>query len=138
MVHFPPLPPLPEPPELPADPRQRSLPSFAAQLSDALGDSTHFRTANTTSGFHAAAVDLGRLKAAMERGIQRLDMETIRSRWDADVRAWLTRLLLTWVQRAKEASFDLRELGIHVRFETQDDAGYYQYAFDVMPGRKER
>jgi hypothetical protein len=121
---------------LPADPRQRHLPSIGARLSDALGDAMHIQTNNTTTGFHAAAVDLGRLKSELERGIQRLDMDAVRGRWTADIRAWMTRLVFSWVQRAKELNFDLRERGIHLRIETQDDAGYYHYAFDVMPGRK--
>lgn len=95
-----------------------------------------FQTSNTTTGFHASAVDLGRLKSELERAIVRFDMETVHARWGVDLGAWMTRLVFSWVQRAKELKFDLRERGVRVQIETQDDAGYYDYAFDVMPGRK--
>lgn len=97
----------------------------------------HLQAANTTTGYFAAAVDLGRLKAALELGVQRFDIAAIHARWAVDLRGWMTRLVFAWVQRAKKLHFDLRERGVYVRVRTQDDLGAYEYALDVMPGRKE-
>lgn len=138
LVHFPPLPALPEPPQLAPDPRQRTLQRISANLAGLLADGMQLGTANTTHGFHASAVDLGRLKAALEDGLRRFDMDTLRARWDVDIRVWVAALLMRWVQRVKEADFDVREIGVHLRVRTQDDAGYYDYAFDIFPGRPAR
>lgn len=138
VVHFPPLPPLPGPPRLPPDPRQRFLPNFAARLSEALGDEIHLQANNTSTGFPASAVDLGRLKSELEHGLQRFDMNIIRERWSIDVRVWMTRLVFSWVQRGKELNYDLRERGVRMRLVTRDDLGEYEYSFDVFPGRVDR
>lgn len=137
IVHFPPLPPLPEPPRSGADPRQRGLQRITGGLSGLLGDGVHLQTANTAAGFFASAVDLGRLKAALEDGLRRFDIDTLRARWDIDVRPW-TADVSTWVQRVKELHFDLRERGVRLRVHTQDDLGYYEYALDIFPGRPAR
>jgi hypothetical protein len=138
LVHFPPLPPQPEPPHAGADPRQSNLQRITANLAGLLGDGMQLGTTNTTHGFHAAAVDLGRLKAALEEGLRRFDIASLHARWEVDIRDWAAELLPRWVQRLKEASFDLRDNGVHVRLRTQDDLGYYDYAFDIFPGRRPR
>lgn len=138
VVHFPPLPPLPEPPRPGADPRQRSLQHVASGLAGLLGDGVHLQTANTSTGFFASAVDLGRLKAALEDGLRRFDIDALRARWDVDVREWTADLLSTWVQRVKQIGLDLRERGVRLHVHTQDDLGYYEYVFDVFPGRAPR
>lgn len=138
LVHFPPLPPLPEPPRVGDDPRQRTMQRVTANLSRLLADEMRLQTANTTTGFFASAVDLGRLKTALEDGLQRFDIDTIRARWEVDVRDWIADLVARWVQRVKQLSFDLRELGVHLHVHTQDDLGYYEYRFDVFPGRPPR
>jgi len=43
--------------------------------------------------------------------------------------------ILTCIQRCKEMNFEFAEHGIRITLETQDDYGYYTYAFDVFPGR---
>lgn len=121
---------------MPPDPRQRFLPNLAARLSEALGDEMHLQASNTSTGFFASAVDLGRLKLALEEGLQRFDIDIIRARWTVDVRAWMTRLVFSWVQRGKELHYDLGERGVHLRLVTRDDLGEYEYAFDVFPGRQ--
>ena len=100
-----------------------------------MGSDMEIATANTSRGFPAAAVDLGRLQEELEAGLRRLDMKQVRARWGEDVSTWMVRLLMTWVQRCKMVRFRLRRQGINVRLETQDDRGYYRYEFDVFPGR---
>jgi hypothetical protein len=136
VVRFPPLPRVPIPPGGRRDPRQTRLAAVVESLSRALGDDAHVGTANFTSGFAASAVDLGRLKDLLEGGIARLDMGQVRARWKADVFEWMRRTIRLWVQRCKLLRFRLRDEGIRVEIETQDDAGYYTYGFDVFPGRR--
>ena len=93
LVHFPPLPPLPEPRRVGDDPRQRTMQRVTANLSRLLADEMRLQTANTTTGFFASAVDLGRLKTALEDGLQRFDIDTIRARWEVDVRDWIADLV---------------------------------------------
>lgn len=138
IVHFPPLPPIPEPPRVGVDPRQRNLQRITGNLTGLLGGDVHIQSANTTVGFFASAVDLGRLKTVLEGGLQRFDIDTIRARWDVDIRDWIGDLVAGWVQRVKELNFDLRETGVHLRVRTQDDLGYYDYGFDIFPGRRPR
>jgi hypothetical protein len=138
LVHFPPLPPLPDPPQTGADPRQRRMQHVTANLAGLIGDGMQLATANTRTGFFAAAVDLGRLRAALEEGLQRFDIDVLRARWDIDVRDWMAALVMRWVQRVKELNFDLRERGVSLRVHTQDDLGYYEYVFDIFPGRPPR
>jgi hypothetical protein len=89
---------------------------------------------NFATGFHASAVDLGRLQVALGRGIGRLDMVQVESRWD-EIRTWMRGVLRAWVQRCKMLHIERLETGIHVKLQTQDDRGYYSYEFDVFPGR---
>jgi hypothetical protein len=90
---------------------------------------------NFATGFYASAVDLGRLQAALGRGIARLNMAQVEARWD-EIRTWMSGVLRAWVQRYKMVHIERRETGVHVRLETQDDRGYYSYEFDVFPGRR--
>jgi hypothetical protein len=92
--------------------------------------------ANTVNGFPASAVNVGRLKEALESAIAAFDMPLVAERWDADVSRWMGATLMAWVQRCKSIKFDKRERGLRVEIETQDDLGYYEYAFDVFPGKK--
>ena len=62
-------------------------------------------------------------------------MAQLKERWTEDIRDWMHALLRTWVQRCKRRSLRYRGNGVHVVLETQDDHGYYQYEFDVFPGR---
>jgi hypothetical protein len=91
--------------------------------------------ANTQVGFPASAVDLGRLKDALETGLAAFDMRELRRRWRVDLGDWTRRLILAWTQRCKLLKMRVRARGISVEIETQDDAGYYTYSFDVFPGR---
>lgn len=137
---FPPLPPRPEPPRFPPDQRQAAFHGItgrlAEQITGAVADDFGFATANTVTGFPASAVDLGRLREALESGIAAFDSALVHERWDIDVSRWLRATVLRWIQRCKSIRLDKRERGIRVEIETQDDHGYYQYAFDVFPGKK--
>lgn len=88
-------------------------------------------------GFRASAVDLGVLQSLLNDGLRYFSMEDVRERWEIDVLRWLSGAIHAWVQRPKLMHFDLRDLGIHVLLETQDDHGYYNYEFDIFPGRKD-
>jgi hypothetical protein len=63
---------------------------------------------NLASGFHASNLDMGRLQAALGRGIAGLDMRQVASRWD-EVRGWMLGVLRTWVQRYKKLHVERRE-----------------------------
>jgi hypothetical protein len=89
---------------------------------------------NFATGFHASAVDLGRLQAALGRGVARLDMAQVEARWE-EVRTWMMGVLRAWVQRYKMVHIERHKTGIHVKLETQDDHGCYSYEFDVFAGR---
>jgi hypothetical protein len=96
---------------------------------------TTIASVNVSRGFHAASVGLAELKAAMESGIREFTIDQLHARWDDDVRTWMHSLLRLWLQRCKARRLELRENGILVELETQDDRGYYGYRFDVFPGR---
>ncbi len=138
VVLFPPLPPLPAPPRVGPDPRQRTFEAIVGAMAGPLSRRGRVGVANVARGFPASAVDLGAIQTALQRGVARLDMKQVRARWSADLFAWMRRVVLTWVQRCKLLQFRLRPRGIHVRMETQDDDGYYCYAFDVFPGKVAR
>ena len=136
VVKFPPLPTVPEPPAGMDDERQRTFVRIVEGLTGQVTeDGVHIRAANLVTGYRASAVDVGRLQELMEEALARFEMNQVRERWSDDVFAWMRRLLLTWIQRCKSIHFDLLDTGIHVQLETQDDRGYYQYEFDVFPGR---
>jgi len=136
VVPFPPLPPRPEPPHLPPDERQAQLRRIAGAIANAAGEDFGVAVANTVSGFPASAVDVGRLKTALESGVAGFSMGLVRQRWDVDVAHWLGGTVLSWVQRCKTLRMDKRDHGVRVEIETQDDLGHYTYVFDVFPGRR--
>ena len=132
VVAFPPLPRVPRPPDAAADPRQAGARHVIGQLqssADLLASGPNFAT-----GFWASAVDLGRLQDVLERGLRRFDPASVERRWP-EVERWMHDALRSWVQRRKVVRIERRERGIRVEFTTQDDRGYYDYAFDVFPGR---
>lgn len=135
VVPFPPLPPIPIRPVGPADARQQTFHRIIGGITDELLDHGEVGTINTATGFRASAVDLGALQEMMEDGLAHFDMARVRERWETDVRAWLIEMLRSWVQRCKFMHFDPAENGIHIQIQTQDDRGYYEYEFDVFPGR---
>ncbi|TKC99122.1 hypothetical protein [Polyangium fumosum] len=134
VVRFPPLPRLPPPPRFPQDPRQRQTSRILGGIARAVSNEMVVSGPNLVKGFPASAVDLGRLKTALERGVHRLDAEQVAERWD-EVFAWMCRVVGAWVQRSKMLRIVQCEGGIRVEIQTQDDHGYYDYAFDVFPGR---
>jgi hypothetical protein len=135
VVAFPPLPAVPRPPRLPSDPRQRTAAHIVGSIAEMAHKTMHLAGPNFATGFHASAVDLGRLQAALGRGIARLDTGQVEGRWD-EVREWMIGVLRVWVQRCKGMKIERLENGVHVELETQDDEGYYSYGFDVFPGRR--
>jgi hypothetical protein len=135
VVRFPPLPPIPIRPAQPGDERQQTLHRIVGVIVDGLPEEGNVGMINTVAGFRASAVDLGALQNMIEDGLGRLDMNQIRERREDDVRRWLIELLRSWVQRCKFMHFDLAEKGIHIKIQTQDDRGYYEYEFDAFPGR---
>lgn len=135
IVRIPKLPRVPPPPEAGRDERQGTFEGIAGRLGDAMGDRMAISAANTSRGFPASRVDLGRLQAGLEEGLKRFDMKVVRSRWDVDVAGWMTRLLTSWVQRSEGIRFRLARIGVHVRLETQDDRVCCRHELDVFPGR---
>jgi hypothetical protein len=89
---------------------------------------------NMSTGYHASAVDVGRLQAALERGLARFDKSQIEARWD-EIFEWIRGVARSWVQRCKHMRIERRQDGIRIELETQDDLGYYEYGFDVFPRR---
>jgi hypothetical protein len=122
VVPFPPLPRAPRPPRLPPDPRQRQASHIIGAIAGAARRSMRLVGPDFASGFHASSVDMGRLQAALARGVAGLDMRQVDSRWD-EVREWMLGVLRTWVQRYKKLHIERRESGVRVELETQDDQG---------------
>ncbi|MDX2015359.1 MAG: hypothetical protein SFW67_34525 [Myxococcaceae bacterium] len=135
VVGFPPLPKPPAPPQLGVDPRQRRTSTILSNLGGMLaGGGAGVATANMSSGFFAASVNVGALQATLEAGLSRFTLPIVRDRWD-EVRPWIEGVLYAWTQRLKESRVELKENGVRIAIKTQDDLGYYDYAFDVFPGR---
>ena len=135
VVLFPPLARTPPPPRSRFDPRQANLARVVGALIDALGGSRCARSTNLVTGFRASAVDVGRVKTILEAGVAAFDMRQVKMRWKRDVFAWMVEAIRAWVQRCKLVRLRPREAGIRVELQTQDDEGYYDYGFDVFPGR---
>lgn len=95
----------------------------------------HVAGPNLSTGFHASAVDVGRLQGALENGLRRFDDAQLESRW-SEIFDWICRVARSWVQRCKQMRIERRQAGIHLQLETQDDLGYYKYEFDVFPRRR--
>ena len=74
------------------------------------------------------------LQQMMERNLRRFTGELMKERWD-DIFDWSLRFLRRWVQRTKRIKLERFESGIRIELQTQDDLGYYDYAFDVFPER---
>jgi hypothetical protein len=89
---------------------------------------------NLVEGFPASGVNPGVLQQTMERGLRRFTGELMTERWD-DIFDWSLRFLHRWVQRTKRIKLERFESGIRIELQTQDDLGYYDYAFDVFPER---
>ena len=137
VVRFPPLPPMPAPPLASPDPRQETFHRIVGNLQGQLGAGTTV-AANTDSGYRASAVDLGHLQEILGDAIRLFDMKAVNDRWEDDLGEWFRRTVVAWIQRLKSADFSIKDNGIHVTMETQDDRGYYQYEFDVFPGKRAR
>jgi len=90
---------------------------------------------NLTHGMGAASVNLARLQELLEGIMSALTVAEMGARWEDDVRESLQDALLEWVQRVDAFELEAHESGARVSFQTQDDFGYYQYAFDAFPGR---
>lgn len=95
----------------------------------------HVSGPNLSSGFHASAVDLGRLQSTLQRGLTRFDQVQLEARWE-EIFDWIRRVLRSWVQRCKSMRIERHDDAIYIELETQDDRGYYSYAFDVFPRRR--
>ena len=132
VVPFPPLPPIPRAPRLPLDARQAGTTRILGALTRMAEGTMRLAGPNFTTGFHASAVDLGRLQAALTRGVGRLDAAQLEARWD-EVFTWMMKVLRAWVQRYKSVKIKRNDLGVRVEIQTQDDHGYYSYGFDVFP-----
>jgi len=79
---FPPIPRPPKAPQLPADPRQSSTARIINAIAGVAESSMGVSGANLSTGFHASAVDVGRLQVALERGLTRFDENQLETRWD--------------------------------------------------------
>ena len=95
VVRFPPLPPIPAAPSSRLDVRQKRFQEFIGRFAGAVGDRRTVATINSVSGFHASAVDVGKLKTALERGIASFDMRQVRMRWN-EVFAWMRNTIREW------------------------------------------
>ena len=125
----------PDPPNGGSDPRQAFFERISGNVTRSIGNAAFVQTANTSRGYCAAAVNVGELQRMIENGLRRTNMETVAARKD-EVVAFIERLVTLWVQRLKEMNVEVRDNGIYVAIQTQDDLGYYRYTWDVFPGRR--
>jgi hypothetical protein len=132
VILFPPLPEMPEPPVIGPDPRQSGFRGIVGALTEATSEWGRIRATNLAVGYHASAPSLGVIKSAHEQALVHFDMRSVHDRWDQDLRRWLGKSLLRWIQRTKRVSTELHPNGIAVEIEAQDDLGYYRYGFDLM------
>ena len=116
------------------DPRQANTKRIIGAIVAMAKDTMALAGPNFVEGFPASAVNVGELQEAMERGLHRFTGANLVDRWD-DVFAWLVRVLRSWVQRPKQIKVKRVEQAIRIEMQTQDDLGYYDYAFDVFPDR---
>ena len=126
---FPPVAAVPPPPRLGADSRQAGSAQLIGRISELVTGHAEGRGPNLTTGYHASAVDIGKVQRALEDGLRRFDDTALEARWSV-LRAWIQRVKMMRVERAGG--------GIRVELETQDDLGYYTYGFDVFPRRTGR
>ena len=134
VVQFPPIPRVPPPPLVPEDPRQVQAARIIGAIAKVARSTMELSGPNLVKGFHASAVDLGRLQDALERGLGRFSDEQIKARWPELFR-WISDVIAAWVQRYKHMKIERTERGVHIELETQDDLGYYEYVFGVFPHR---
>lgn len=131
MAAFPPLPGIPTAPQTGIDPRQRRTREILGNLQEAIGLENK---GAPVRGYHASAVNVGKLQATLERCLRRFSEPVIEARW-GEIHVWVVDFLGVWVQRRKEIGVERHGAALHVRLKTQDDFGYYEYAFDVFPHR---
>ncbi len=131
MCPFPPAPRVPLAPNLAEDPRQSGAARVIGAIAGAAQSAMHVGGPNPSTGFHASAVDVGRLQAILERGLARFDDAQLEARWEG-IFDWIRRVIRSWVQRCKQMRIERRGNGIRIELETQDDLGYYEYGFDVL------
>ncbi len=130
--------PLRQAPEAPrfTDPRQSvgrsSLGKGTAQTGRRNGGSVMY---NFTSGMGASSVNLGQLQTIIETILADITLPELTARWNDDVSTAVQDALLEWVQRVDHFELELHESGVRVSLQTQDDFGYYHYAFDAFPER---
>jgi hypothetical protein len=117
---------------VPADRRQAIAARVIGRLEDLSQSSMSSVSTRFATGFHASAIDLGALQQVIERGISRFDDLQLAERW-SEIHDWIQRVLRAWVQRRKKVKIQRLAMGIRIELETQDDLGYYSYAFDVFP-----
>jgi len=134
---FPPIPRLPKGPQLPADPRQSGSSHIISTIANVARAGMLVSGPNLSTGFHASAVDVGRIQATLEHGLRRFDDDQVEQRWE-EIFDWIRRVLRAWVQRCKSMRIERRQTGIRIELETQDDLGYYEYGFDVLPRRRNK
>ena len=139
VVPFPPLPAAPFPPRFPPDPRQRTRNRIVGAISSQLSDGETELVADTgVTGYPASGVNLGRIKDVLEEALGRFGRAALQDRWERDVQGFVLSVLHAWVQRAKHVKADLRDNGVVIEIETQDDHGFYHYRFDVLAARVDR
>ena len=90
---------------------------------------------NLTTGMAASAVNPGKLQGLLEEMVADFEVAELTNRWRVDVHDGMQDALLEWVQRLDAFELVLHDSGVSVSLQTQDDYGYYQYGFDVFPGR---
>src|SRR5258708_18183347 len=98
VVQFPPIPRIPPPPLVPEDPRQVQAARIIGAIAKVARSTMELSGPNLVKGFHASAVDLGRLQQAMERGLGRFSDEQITARWP-ELFHWIADVIAAWVQR---------------------------------------
>lgn len=135
---FPPVPAVPPPPRLGVDTRQASSAKLLGRISALVAPSAEVGGPNLTTGYHASAVDIGKLQGVLEDGLRRFDDAAVEVRWSDELAPWIRTVLRAWIQRVKMMRVELAGEGIRVELETQDDLGYYSYGFDIFPRRTGR
>ena len=135
VAQFPPIPRVPDPPRFPPDPRQTRSARIISNIAERIAQTgMDVAGPNLVSGYHASAINLGQLQQTLEHGLSRFDQARLTARWP-EVLGWINEVLVTWIQRPKETRVELKEKGIRIELTSQDDLGYYDYAFDVFPNR---
>jgi len=133
-VELPGLRPLPPPPAL-SDPRQANSRGLLSNLQRQLGPGVAAVPTNFETGMAAAELRLCILQDLLEGMLADFDMKTLPLAWEDTVSPALREAIQVWVQRTTRLQLELRDNGVHIWMQTQDDRGYYSYRFDVFPGR---